>query len=436
MFAPHAQPGTPYWWDDAPVAPRLCQTIPSRCDMAVIGGGFTGLGAAITAARAGLHVVVLDSGHPGQGASTRNGGMFGAVPRLDYDTGAEVHGEEVAAAVTAEMAEGNLWTAEFIANEAIACDFQKTGRIDLAYTPAQAEAQKRAVHALANRTSERMQLIAKKDLGEHINTDCYFGGVLMPDHAAVHPRKYHDGLLSVALAEGVQVVPNCPVTDIASAKGSHDLATPHGSLTAGRLVVATNGYTTRTTPWISRRVFGLPSFIIATEELPEGMAENLAPGGRMMVETRKRHSYFRLSPDRKRILFGGRAYMTPASPERAARRLRDTMIEIWPDTAALKLTHAWSGFTGFTFSQTPHVGTLGHKQFALGYSGSGIAMAPYLGMKAALRALGDPRGETAFTRTRFASRSWYRGGRPHFLAAADLWYRHVTDRRESWAARR
>lgn len=435
MFTSDAQPGLPYWWDGAPEPDATRHDLPAKAELVIIGAGLTGLSAAIIAARRGVDVVVLDAGQPGQGASTRNGGMFGAIPRLDYGHGRAVHGAEVTAALHRETPQANRWTAEMIARESIACDFQRTGRIDLAYTPDQFAAQQADFAHMQGRSDERVALIQRADLPAHINTDCYFGGILLKDHAAVNPRKYHDGMLRVAQAAGARVIARCPVTAISTDPGHHRLTTPLGTISAARLILATNGYTSPVTPWVARRIFGLPSFIIATELLPDGMADRLAPGRRMMVETRKRHSYYRLSPDGTRILFGGRAYMTPAGPDRAAARLRETMVEIWPETAALKLSHSWFGYTGFTFAQTPHLGCHEGMHFALGYSGSGIALAPYLGMKAALQALGDPDGATAFAQTRFDARLWFRGGRPHFLRLANLWFRFWTDRRETARAK-
>ena len=156
----------------------------------------------------------------------------------------------------------------------------------------------------------------------------------------------------------------------------------------------------------------------------------------MMVETRARHSYFRVSPDDTRILFGGRASMVNIDMAEAARRQHATMCEVWPALHDVKLTHVWTGNTGFSFSHMPTVGAHDGIHYAMGYSGSGTVMAPYLGAKAACRALGLPEGETAYTRTRLRTRWFHRGGQPHFLRPADLWYRNWVDRRETWASKR
>jgi glycine/D-amino acid oxidase-like deaminating enzyme len=239
-----------------------------------------------------------------------------------------------------------------------------------------------------------------------------------------------------ALAAGVTLCAECPVTGVRPEGEGFRLETPRGSLWARRLVWATNGYTGVEQRFLARRIFRVPSFIIATEELPEGVIDRLAPGRRMMVESRARHSYFRPSPDGRRILFGGRAALVPVSAQAAARRLQQTMAEIWPEAEGWRLTHSWQGFVGFTFARTPHVGVHEGVHFAYGYCGNGVALSPWLGRKAALRALGDPEGETAFAETRFESRPYHAGGWPWFMGLASPWWRFVVDGRETRQARR
>jgi len=196
------------------------------------------------------------------------------------------------------------------------------------------------------------------------------------------------------------------------------------------VILATNGYTPPGFRWHQKRVFALPSFLIATEPLSQNLLGQLAPGRRMMVETRARHSYYRLSPDGTRLLFGGRAFMRPVAPEIAAKRLFETMCDIWPDLEGTRLSHAWTGNTGYSFSHMPQVGEVGGMHYALGFSGSGTVMAPYLGAKVAYRALGDARGKTAYADTPLKTHWLHPFRRPYFLTAADLWYHHWVDRWE------
>ena len=431
----HAPLGFPYWWEGAPPRPDLPNILPQKTDLLVIGAGYTGLSAAIAAHDAGATVVVVDKGWPGTGASTRNGGMFGAHPRLPVSKLKAMFGEATATGVLQESLDAFTFTRDLIAQERIDCDLQMTGRVSLAWTKAHHDGQKQLAADVSDANGGRMEVIAKKALANEISTEQYHGGVLFPDHAALHPRKFHDGLIAAVVRRGVAVVPDTAVLGLQTLARGHLVETSRGVIRADNVVAATNGYVNNALPKLRARVFPLPSFLIATEPLSPNLIADLAPGRRMMVETRARHSYFRVSPDGARILFGGRASMRPLPLDRAAKRLHQTMSEIWPVLGSTKITHAWTGNTGYSFTHMPHVGTMDGIHYAMGYSGSGVAMAPYLGMKAAYRALGDARGATAFAETPLQTRPFHLG-KPWFLYAADLWYRYVVDPSENAAAAR
>lgn len=429
-----AEPGHPYWWDGWE-KPDLTAPPPATCDLLIIGGGYTGLSAAIAAHDAGANVAVIDKGHPGEGASTRNGGMVGAHPRLPWKALARDIGNEAADAIYAEAAPALQFVRDLVAREGIECDWQDTGRIQLAWTAEHFANQRRLSANVEDKSGVACRVVERDGLGSEIDTSLYKGGILFPDHAAVHPRKYHDGLLAAALRRGIPVLSHCPALRLDRVRRGYEVRTLTALLKADKVLLATNGYTPPFLKWFARRVFPLPSYLIATEPLSPNLIGKLAPGRRMMVETRARHSYFRISPDGTRILFGGRASMTNVRPETAARRLHVTMAEIWPDLADTRVSHVWTGNTGYSFGHMPHVGERSGLHYAVGFSGSGTVLAPYLGAKAAWQALGDPRGDTAYSRTRLGTRWFYRGGAPHFLRAADVWYRHAVDPREDRAAR-
>ena len=426
----------PYWWDDRPPPPPPTnEGGATHTDILIIGAGYTGLSAAIAATDGGASVIVVDAGEPGAGASSRNGGMFGAHPRLSYEVLARKFGADTAMRICREAPSALAFAKDLIAREQIDCDLQNTGRIQLAWTKADFEGHKRLAEFLTTHTGVEAHIVDRSGLGDEIGTDRYFGGLVIPAHCAIHPAKYYDGLRAAVDRRNVPVFANRPVTRLH--KGTPFRAeTPTGVITAEKVILATNGYTGNAFRWHQARVFPLPSFMIATEPLSPNLLTQLAPGGRMMVETRARHSYFRLSPDGTRILWGGRAAMKPLSPETAANRLRDTMQEVWPETRGVAITHTWSGNTGYSFNHMPHVGEEAGLHYAMGFSGSGTVMAPYLGAKAAWRALGDDLGETAYADTVLTRSALHPGGAPHFLKAADLWYRFAVDHLQNWRAAR
>lgn len=290
-----AKLGAPYWWEDAaPQDPG--QDLPGVCDFLVIGAGYCGLSAAIAAHDCGAKVVVVDAEVPGQGASSRNGGMVGAHPRLGWDELATKFGPTVADALFAEAKPALEWVTSLIVDEAIDCDFQQTGRLQLAWTPSHAAGQKRLAGYVRDKSEVRAELLDRDALRKEIETERYHGGLLFPEHGALHPAKYHAGLLQAALRRGIAVVSHAGVSGYEREGAGFVVETAKGRITAEKLMLATNGYTRKPFKWHVARVFPLPSYIIATEELPSNLLEHIAPGRRMMVETRARHSYFRLSP--------------------------------------------------------------------------------------------------------------------------------------------
>ena len=426
--------GLPYWWAGADAPPVLSPTPPggppAKTDILVIGAGYTGLSAAIAAHDAGAQVAVVDADQPGQAASTRNGGMFGAHPRLGWPALKAAYGADVADALFAEANPALRFVRDLIAREGIDADLTNTGRIQLAWTGAHFEAQKQVVGHLQEKTDIQARMLGRDDLAGEIASELYYGGFVLPEHCAINPRKFHDGLLASTQRRAIPVVANCPVTGWQETRGGYRVKTTGGDVQAEKLILATNGYTPPAFPWHRRRVFPLPSFIIATEALDPDLIGRLAPGRRMMVETRARHSYWRISPDGTRVLWGGRASMRPLNLTEAAGRLQATMAQVWPELADVALSHVWTGNTGYSFGHMPHVGAHRGLHYALGFSGSGTVMAPYLGAKAGLQAAGTHGGDTAYSRTSLPF-SWLNPtGRPWFLYAADLWYRYWVDSAE------
>ena len=148
----------------------------------------------------------------------------------------------------------------------------------------------------------------------------------------------------------------------------------------------------------------------------------------MMVETRAKHSYFRVSPNGRKIIFGGRAALKPIPLGIAAQRLKLALDDIWPELTNFKLANVWTGFTGYSFNHVPHVGNFKGIHYAIGYSGSGTVLAAYLGAKVAYQALYDPRGKTGYSNTNFKTNPFHILSQPYFLSFVDFWYRNVIDR--------
>ncbi|MEM8760339.1 MAG: FAD-dependent oxidoreductase [Pseudomonadota bacterium] len=412
---------TPFWWEDAgaPSAPAPCP-LPDTADVVIVGAGLTGASAARTFSRAGRSVLLLDAGAPGIGASSRNGGMIGGGHRLSLEALRARYGPDLARRLLHEAhIESLAFCRTLMAEEGIDPDFRQTGRFRGFWAARDYDSTARAMETLAGLIPLDYEMIPLARQHEETGSPLYRGGIVFPSHGGLNPAKWVKGLLAAATRHGATIQGDTPVLRIERDAEGHRIETPRGTVRAGQVLIATNGYTSAATPALRRRVVPVPSFIIATEPLGANRMKALFPKGRMTVESRDRHCYYRPSPAGDRIVFGGRAAMTDA-PERFVRHeLTGLLAQVFPDLGPVALSHSWRGFTGFTFETLPHIGEIDGLWHAMGYSGSGNAMAPYLGHKAALSMLGDPAGETAFAQTRFETRWWHRG-RPWFMPAADI----------------
>ena len=421
----------PYWWrkNNSVCVPKI--DLPKKVDVLIIGGGYTGLCASLAANSVGANVLVIDKGNCGDGASTRNGGMFGAHPRLSWEKIKSIFGETVANNVFEEAPHALNFVKNIICENKIDCDFVNSGRIQLAWTKEHFVAQKQMAENISKKSATKIELLERSDLSRYIATEKYCGGIHFPEHCSIDPKKFHNGLIRAALNFGVNIKANCEAKNI-KREGKYYCVTltNNMTITASKVIMATNGYAGNHFPWFFRRVFPVPSYLISTEELSESFIRQLLPGNKMMVETRSTHSYFRSSPDSKRIIFGGRASMINIPHDKAKKRLQKTMSEIWPDIMNVGITNMWSGNTGFTFNQLPHLGKIDDIYYAMGFSGSGTVLAPYLGYKVGYQAFGDKRGETAYTLTSLRTNPIHLWSKPYFLKLVDIWYRLYVDNKE------
>lgn len=415
----------PYWWEAFTPFQDQPTNFPSDCQVVVVGAGLTGCSAALTLAKAGVNVVVLDAERPGFGASTRNGGMIGGGYRLSPEEMDLLYGADTSQQLLMESHIHSLaFASARIKDEGIDCDHKVYGRFRGLWNDAEYDATAKGLDSLRKRVPVQMEMVPKAEQRREIGSDFYSGGMLIHDHGGLHPGKYLNGMLNAAVRAGAQVFGNTRVTGVTKTGSGFVVETAQGPIRTDSVLMATNGYTTRKFANLKRRIIPVSSFLITSEELPEGMADDIMPTKRMHVETRHRHCYYRLSPDGKRFILGGRAGMSRIPQAWANKVLHGLAAQIFPALGGVKISHCWTGTTGFTFSFMPHVGQFDGIWHALGYSGSGNAMAPYLGHKAALQMIGDTDGETAFSKTSLQTRSWYRKT-PWFLPFAHQLYRFV-----------
>lgn len=412
----------PYWWDDVARPDLDNPVLPTEADVVVIGSGYTGLSAALQTARGGRSTVVLDAESAGWGCSTRNGGQISTSVKPDFDQLSARHGPDRAFRILKEGHDALAWLAAFIADENIDCDFTIPGRFHAAHNPGEFVLLAERIGREPKGLETDAYLVNRAGQRTELGTDAYFGGVVFPRHAAVHPARFHSGLLARVLEAGGKVLAECPVTEFHRNGRGFQVHTPHGRIKTDRVVVATNGYTGKVTPWLRRRVIPVGSYMIATEPLDPEMMIRLMPKNRIVSDTRKVVYYYRASPDRRRILFGGRVSHNETDPRRSAPRLHADLVKIFPELARTRITHSWVGFVAYTFDTLAHIGKHDGAYYAMGYCGSGVSMASYLGMRVGQKVLGETQGQTGFDDIAFQTRPLY-SGNPWFLSPMLAYYR-------------
>jgi glycine/D-amino acid oxidase-like deaminating enzyme len=421
LFAPDFK-DAPFWWEAAAPSTAAVTAPPLRVDVAIVGAGYCGLSAALELRRQGVEVLVLDAARIGHAASSLNGGMVAGSLKLGQAELAHAFGPERATAMLEESARCLPFLEQLLAREAIACDYRRSGRFVGAHCPSAYASLESRVDVVKKLTGADAWLVPRQRQREEIDTDHYYGGMVAEASGGLHPARYHRGLAEAARRAGALVVEETAVEAIARRSGGFTLRTPRGGVDAREVLVATNGYTRTVTSWLRRRLIPLNSYIIATEPLPPETTRRLIPRGRMIVDTNRVLSYYRLSPDGTRVLYGGRASFRRATARQAAPALHAMMVSVWPELAHTRVTHAWTGYVAFTFDHVPHMGVHEGVHYAAGCQGSGVGMATYLGYQTALKITGKAVTPCAFDGLPFPTRPTYTGD-PWFLPVVGSYYR-------------
>ena len=416
----------PYWWGAGEGPPSLTgeppSALPQAVDAAIVGGGYTGFSAALTLARAGRSVAVLEARVPGFGCSSRNGGLLGpSFHKLGYQGLRASVGEAAARDILAESMDALTFVKDLIDTEALDCGFHAQGRFRGAARPAHYEELARQAEDLRAAVGLAFDMVPRDEQRSEIGSDLYHGGIVYHQDGHLHPARFHRALGARALSAGARLFAGTPVSALRREGEGFELAVADGRLRARQVLLATNGYPDKAFAYHRRRVIPLRSAMIATEPLGAGRMKELSPRNRGFGDTSRLVLYYRPSPDGERMVFGGRAFDIADRADRYAPDLYRLMTRVVPQLQGVALTHAWSGTVAYTFDHAPHIGQIGGVHFAMGYCGSGVGRATYFGRKAALKMLGDPEGRTSLDGLAFPTRPLYYGY-PWFLPPLLRWH--------------
>ncbi|WP_374524276.1 NAD(P)/FAD-dependent oxidoreductase [Sphingopyxis sp.] len=346
-----------------------------RCDVAVIGGGFTGLSAALACAERGFSVILVEAERIGFGASGRNGGQL--IPGLRWSASeleAEF-GSERADALFDLCWRDNRVKAR-IAKYGIACDL-KAGHLEAAWTPKDFDAMQQEADCLARRFGYDSQTVEKADMPAHIASPLYHGGIYDPQGGHFHPLNYAVGLAKAAEAAGVRIRENDRVHVIdRSCCDPIELITERTIIGARYVIDATDSWIGDLEPDLGRYTVPIMNYNIATEPLAN--ADELLPSNAAVADSRFVLNYFRLSAD-KRLIFGGGERYSQTPPRDIAAFVRPFMAEVFPQIANAKIDYGWGGAVAVTRNRLPHIGRRGNVFFAHGFSGHGALVTTLAG---------------------------------------------------------
>jgi glycine/D-amino acid oxidase-like deaminating enzyme len=423
----------PFWWEAYRPADDAPADLPRETEVAIIGAGYAGLSCALELASAHQSVTVVEADIPGVGASTRSGGQVtGGVNVGKAPSGKQTAGWAAReAALLGEAAAGYRLFEDLLEKHQIVCGYHKTGRLTLAWTPAHLAAWTAKIDKLNRLTGAGIRLLSRDEMRAEIASRFYFGGLLMSEAGHIHPALYFAGLLRAARAQGAVICSHAPVKSIAARGGGFRVTTARGDIDAGAVVIATNAYTGPFAPKLKRGIIPVTTHMIATEELPDGLAASLIPRNRAVAETRRVVNHYRLSPDGRRLLFGGRARFTRLDERASGAILRKLMVARFPQLAGTRISHSWGGRVAMTLDYLPHIGEQEGVHYALGCNGSGVTMMTCLGHKVARAILERrPIGASAYGARPLPTHPLYTG-EPWFLPAVGTWYqmRDALDRR-------
>ena len=409
----------PFWWEDAPPATADAD-VPARTDVAIIGGGYCGLMAALALAENGIGAVVLEAGDPGAGASTRNHGHVGGVGKLPAKLAQQV-GVERAAIIGDDAVRAWDYLRTLIQPERLDVDYVQRGRFMGAHSRGAYDMLLRRAEEQRRTLGMTIHAVPREAQRREIGSDFYFGGTVTEEAGALHPAKLYREIRRLAEQAGALVCGKAGVQTLTRVHGGYQLQTARGTIMADQVVVASNGYTGALAPEIRRGLVPVTAYMIATEELPDGLAEDCLPTNRTGGDTKRALYAYRRSPDGRRIIFAGRAKWHDGDERDAAKILHGHLCRVWPQLRGVRVSHTWKGQIAFTFDQVPHMGSRDGLHFVVGCNGSGVVRMAYLGRQIGLKIAGRQDRPCGFEGLAFPTLPTYRGT-PWFLPAVGRYY--------------
>ena len=396
-----------------------------KADVCVVGGGYTGLSAALHLSEAGADVVLVEADRIADGASGRNGGQIHSGQRRDVLWLERRFGFERAKLLWDMAEEAKTLVRSLIVRFAIHCDL-RAGVIEAQHKPSLMPEAEELVGALSSRFGyDRVSLLDEVAAAEAIGSNFFAGAIHDRGGGHLDPYRFALGLARGAAGLGARIYENTPAARL-DRDGGPVVRTPHGDIWANQVIVATDGRSGPFERITRRRIVGINSFVIVTE--PLGAAgDAILPGGDSAADSRFIVRYWRKTPD-GRLVFGGGESSAGRIPADVAGFVRPHLAEIYPELADVKIAHGWGGIVSITAPRLPYVREIAPAVWAAGgYSGQGVALAPFVGKLLAEAAGGRPERLHALTELPIPAlprATWLRRA----LVALAIWGGGISDR--------
>ena len=376
------------WHQTAPAAdPSVEPRELSHVDLLVIGGGFTGLSAALHAARDGASVLVVEAEHIGFGGSGRNVGLVNAGLWLPPGDVAKAMGTEAATRLTQALAGGPAMVFDLVETLQIPCEAVRNGTLHCAHSASGMRDLERRYAQLSG-AGAPVDLLDAAEARRRVGSDRVHGALFAPRAGTVQPMAYARGLARAARSAGARILEGVRATGMRHENGVWTVSVGTRTITADALIEATNAY--GTTP---ARFAPLNFFQMATDPLPEDVLRDIMPGGEGCWDTALVMSSFRRDAE-GRIIVGAIGGMDHALSGLHRHWAKRKLVSLFPQLKGVELTHGWSGVIANTSDHIPKIQRLGPRAYtAFGYSGRGIGTGTLFGRDMAHAALsGDESG--------------------------------------------
>lgn len=349
-------------------------------DVAIIGGGFTGVATALELAERGLSVVLCEANQIGWGATGRNGGQI--TGSLSGDKAMEREFRRTLGDKAADFVWDLRWRGHDIIRKRVAkynidCDL-KFGHLQTALTAGQLDDLQATFElGCANGMGDDLTMVSKGEMPDYLETDLYIGGLLNRKNMHLHSLNFCLGQAQAVVSLGGQVFENSKV--IAIEHGPKPvIRTANGSVQADKIMLAGNAYHLLEQPKLRGKLFPASLANMATAPLSDADAAALNPHDLAVYDGRFVLDYYRLTAD-KRVMFGGGTNYSGRDSQDVARELRPALERTFPRLKGIDIDYSWSGMDGIILNRIPQVGRIGANVFYVqGYSGHGIALSHIL----------------------------------------------------------